>query len=325
MKNKMYVGCDISKDKVDIYVPFTKGKKLFKINRNETDLKAFIQKIDHHDVEYHFVMESTGIYSQDVHRWLSRAQIANSVVNAYNVKYYAKSLGLLAKTDALDAKLIAGYGEAYRPRISLALSDDETRLRALTHRRDQIVDMRVQEENHKSNCRDKFVMTTIAQSIKLLKATILEIDNEMRELVASNQRMQKIFKIITSIRGVGEVSAYAIICELPEIGTISNSQIAALVGVAPYNNDSGTMKGYRSISGGRHYLRKKLYMTAMATIQHNIHFGKKYAHLKDKGKASKVAIVAIMRKIMMTINSMVKSGQLWKDNHLPSHIKIEKQ
>ena len=233
----------------------------------------------------------------------------------YSIILHFPSPGLpfAYKTDEIDAKLISEYGYAMKPAPTIHYGDDSIKLKAYKSRRDQLLSIIQQESNHLRDSKDGAIQQQIQEMINKLKEQAEFVEEQIAALISDNEEMQESYDIITSVPGVGKISAITLLSELPELGKVGRSQIAAIVGLAPFNRDSGHFRGKRSIFGGRKNIRNTLYMAALVAIKHNKYFSKKFESLQ-KDKPFKVAIVAIMRKIIILLNSMIKSKQLWEIN-----------
>jgi transposase len=252
------------------------------------------------------VIESTGCYSQQVARLLTTAGYRVTVVQPGRIRQYARSQGLLAKTDAIDARIIAQYGE-HSPglRVYAEPSPTRQRLRALVDRRDQLVEDRVREENRLEACSDAVVQKGLRQSIVKLRKQADALERDMANLIASDGELAAMRDILESLKGIGSITAATLLAHLPELGQVNRQEIAALAGVAPYNNDSGGHQGTRSIFGGRQRVRNAMHMAAVTAMRWDETFSAFYAGLRDRGKPTKVAIVAVIRKMLIKLNSLM--------------------
>lgn len=256
------------------------------------------------------VLEPTGGYEREVVAALSEAGIDVAVVNARQIRDFARSRGMLAKTDKIDARMIAEFAEANRPEPR-AQPDAQTRaLQELVVRRRQLVDIRSAEKARRDTAA-KAVLPSIDRHIAYLNKEIEDTDMEIGALIASNSQWKSDDAILRSVTGVGPITASTLLTLLPELGKLSHKQTNALVGVAPFNNDSGSKRGRRSIWGGREAVRSILYMAAHAARLHNPVITAYYDRLIARGKAKMVAVVACMRKLLNILNAMMRDGQPW--------------
>ncbi len=299
-----FVGIDVSKKNLDVAVR-PSGKELRVENDSEGHLAVvnLLRELEPVLV----VLEPTGGYETAVVCALVEAKIAVAVVNARQIRDFAKSRGKLAKTDRIDAEILACFAEANRPEPR-AIPDEQTRqLEALVTRRRQLVDMRSMELARKQLA-PKAVQASIERLIKHLSAQIEESDKGIAKLIDSNTVWCAKDKLLESVKGVGRVVSSSLVALLPELGRLKRTEIAALVGVAPFNNDSGKKRGKRSIWGGRAAVRSVLYMAAVVGRIHNPHLRAFYERLISHGKQPKVALVACMRKLLTMLNAMLRAN-----------------
>jgi transposase len=259
----------------------------------------------------HLVLEPTGGYEKALVRHLAEHQVMFSVVNARQIRDFAKATGQLAKTDQVDARVLAHFGEAIGPQPR-AVSDEQTQLlEALLVRRRQLVDMRVMESNRRPLAKAA-IQSRIDQSLRFLQEQIEQLDNEIDHQIKNSPRWREHENLLTSVPGVGPVTARTMTAMLPELGTLSGKKIAALVGVAPYNNDSGKSDRKRHVRGGRSAVRAVLYMAALSGTSYNPVLSALYQRLLRAGKLAKVALVACMRKLLVILNAMVRTKTPWQ-------------
>jgi len=256
------------------------------------------------------VLEATGGYERAAAKALFRAGLPVAVVNPRQPRAYARATGQLAKTDRIDAQVLSRFGEVIRPR--LVTSDDTARdeLSGLQARRQQLMEMVTAEENRLQTAQPK-VAREIREHLGWLKKKAKQLDKEIEERVQSRPEWSMTEEILRSVPGVGPVLSAAIIAGLPELGRTDRRQIAALVGVAPLNRDSGTLRGRRCVWGGRAPLRSVLYMATLAATRHNPVIGAFYRRLCAAGKPRKVALVACMRKLLTILNTMLRNQTPW--------------
>lgn len=304
---EVFVGIDISKEHLDIAVRPSGATARFA--REELDaVVAFVQQARPALV----VMEATGGLEQTVAAALGAASVPVAVVNPRQVRDFAKALGKLAKTDALDAAVLARFGELLRPQPR-PLPDAQTReLEALVVRRRQLLEMLVAEKNRLSSCHAKSMRKSLEKHIEWLKQQLKDVDKDIGTIVRNSPLWREKDELLRSVPGIGPVSSSSILAELGELGTLNRRQIAALVGVAPLNHDSGTMRGKRTIWGGRASMRAVLYMATLVATKHNAVIRGFYQRLLAAGKAKKVALVACMRKLLTILNAMMRTGQAWR-------------
>ena len=303
----MYVGIDVSKLQLDV-----KGSDWERVERYSNRLKEIRQLVKRlkNEGAMLVVLESTGGYERNVALALKAAEMKVAVVNPMRTHNFAKSLGMRAKTDKIDANILCEYAEKIKPDETRVLTADEEELRQLVTRRTQLINQRTQEKNRiEHSC--SMVKSNIRSSIKSLNKQIKSITEKMEKFIEVDQSMTNITNLLRSAKGVGQIVAYSLIALLPELGSLNRKQVAALVGVAPYNKDSGNHFGIRSISGGRANIRCVLYMATLSAIRTNVKIKNFYKVLVSKGKKKKVALVACMRKFLVCLNAMIKTGQSW--------------
>jgi transposase len=252
------------------------------------------------------VMEATGSYDRALREALRTAGVGFSRVNPGQARAFARAAGFLAKTDAVDARMLALMGQALELRPDAAPEAERERLGRLHRRRDQLVAMRAQERNRRKEWADEEIAASIDEHIAWLARQIAELDGQIRRLIRSSPMLSPLEQLLRSIPGVGPVAAVSAIALVPELGRRSPKTIAALVGLAPYNADSGARRGQRSIRGGRKRVRDAFYMAAVAASRSDGRFGRFYAALRQAGKPPKVAFIALARKLLVTANALVR-------------------
>lgn len=257
------------------------------------------------------VLEATGGLERAPLQALHAVGLPVVVVNPRQVRDFAKALGLLAKTDRLDARVLAHFAASIQPAIRAVKTQQESELDALMGRRTQLSDMLAQEKNRRGSAATKATRDDIAEHIEWLEDRIKELDEKLKEQLACSALWQQKDKILQSVKGIGFVTSMSLLADCPELGQLNRHQIAKLVGVAPLNRDSGQQRGSRHIYGGRAQLRCKLYMATMAAIRFNPVIKSFNERLIAKHKPKKVAIVACMRKLLTIINVMIRENKPW--------------
>ena len=255
------------------------------------------------------VCEATGGYEQPCVRVLHAAQIPVSIVEAGRVRHFAKAKGLRAKTDPIDATVLSDYGHIFKPAPTAAPTATQARLSELSHRRLQLIETRIAETNRAAHYTDKLLLRQTRQLQQLLEKQIAACDAAIAELIAADPTLKVRAQRLDAIPGVGVVTAATVLAEVPELGKISDHAAAALVGVAPFNRDSGDQTGGRHIAGGRKAVRCALYMAALSTVQFDPLLKAFYLQLRATGKKPKVALVAAMRKLVVLMNRLLKNPQ----------------
>ena len=303
-----FVGIDVAKAHLDIAI--RPGDKQWQVGYTEEGIQELVGQI----AKFHpalVVLEASGGLEVTVVAALAVADLPVVVVNPRQVRDFAKATGKLAKTDALDAHVLAHFAEAIRPDCR-SLPDSETQsLNALVARRNQVMTMLVAEKNRLRTSRPP-VIQRIQLHIDWLKQELDEIDRELKEMLHNSPVWREKENLLRTVPGVGPQLAVSMLAYLPELGTLDKKRIAALVGVAPFNRDSGTLRGKRTVWGGRSRIRASLYMAALVASRHNPVISAFYQRLLEAGKAKKVALTACMRKLLVILNAMLKNHSPWQ-------------
>lgn len=301
------VGVDVSKAKLDIALP----EEMLTVKNNTEAIQQLVDRIGSDSVLV--VMEATGGYENQLVQVLHHHGIALAVVNPRRVRDFAKGIGKDAKTDPIDARVIAYYGEIVKPAAQLAKSDDTKKLGALVERRRQLLGLIGQENNRLQQVDDAEIKKLIQKSLEMLKKQLKTVDERLAKAIKKPTAChQRKVAILESAKGIGPVAISTFLAELPELGELNRTEIAKLVGVAPINNDSGQHAGKRKTIGGRSYVRRVLYMATLVATRHNPTIRKFYQRLLANGKQKKVALVAAMRKLLTILNTLIKKDELWK-------------
>lgn len=302
-----FVGIDVSKAALDVHV-LPSGQYWQSANTDEGigELAGRISALDSPLV----VLEATGKYEMPCAAALSALGVAVAIVNPRQARDFARSTGKLAKTDRIDAAVLALFAERVRPEVR-ELPDAETEaLAAVLARRRQLIQMRVAEKN-RQHAASRAVRKSIEAHIDWLDSAISDVDGELRAALESSSVWRAKEKLLRSVPGVGPGLALTLLADLPELGKLSRREIAALVGVAPMNRDSGAYRGRRSVQGGRAAVRSALYMSALAAVRSGVPFRALYDRLVAAGKPKKVALVAVMRKLVVTCNAVLRDEATW--------------
>jgi transposase len=302
------VGIDVSKRKLDVFIDST--GEILSLENDTQGSSTLLRKLKELPVGL-IVIESTGRYSRRIACALHDAEFRVAVVNPRQVRDFAKALNQLAKTDQIDARILADFGRRIAPPVTARPSERQQELDALTSRRRQLVDMRTQELNHQEETVGKVVIQQLRRHLRLLDQQIEDIDREIARLIENDDDWDQRNRILQSVPGVGPVTAANLLAELPELGKLNRQEIAALAGLAPYNRDSGTMVACRSIWGGRREVRTALYMAAVSASRCNPALKRFADRLRASGKKGKVVLTAVMRKLLVILNSMLRSGTFW--------------
>jgi transposase len=302
------VGIDVAKYKID--VAFADHSATIANNQCAIE-KELIEKIDSDSI---VIMEATGGYEDLLVTILHQHQIPLAVVQPRRVRCFAQSLGQLAKTDALDARVIAEFGRVAQPTPQSVKSPEQKSLEALVTIRRQVIDLISQENNRRQQTTDQQSQEFIQQTLGFLKKQLKTIDAQLAESVRKHSANSRNAEIMNSVKGVGPVLVATLLAELPELGQLNRNQIASLVGVAPMNNDTGQRVGKRQIRGGRSQVRRVLYMSTLAATRFNPQIKSFYQRMLIAGKPKKVALVAAMRKLLAILNTLIKKDELWQSD-----------
>ncbi len=310
METKVFVGVDVSKDKLDVAIGSQKDIITF-IN-DQQGVDALLKELRRIDTKL-TVFESTGGYELLAASCLAEAGLPVVIVNPRQVRNFAKATGILAKTDAIDARVIVRFAEAVKPDIRPLKDRATSDLTALVTRRRQIVEMIVAESNrlklaNKRNTKD------IQDHIRWLEKRLDKVETDIGKTIQNSPIWRCKDDILRSVPGIGPVTSAILICDLPELGVLSPKKIAMLAGLAPLNCDSGKFKGRRRIWGGRAAVRSSLYMATLAAIRCNPPIRGFYQRLMAAGKCHKVAATACMRKLLIIVNAMLRDQTLWQQN-----------
>lgn len=301
------------------------GKELFEVNRhnekavqswhnNDEQRVALSEWVVEQAVELVVIEASGGYEAGLVSELLARGQ-AVALVNPTRVRSFARAEGLLAKTDKIDARLIARFGATMQPAPRPRQEQAQLELNQWVSRRRQLVDMAVTEKNRLQTALPT-IQADIEHHLAWLQAEIDRLEQQISQAIINNPLWREKARRLTTVPGVGPITASTLLADLPELGQLNRGQIAALVGVAPFNHESGKQRWKRRIFGGRTSVRSVLYMATLSATKHNPVIKSFYQRLVDKGKLKKVALTACMRKLLVILNTMLKSGQDWKPPHL---------
>ena len=310
----VFVGVDVSKDSLDIS-QYPTGLLHGTFPNSEVGFRHILAKLPPPG-QCLVVVEHTGGYQSDLVAFLVTAQHVVSAVNPSTVRHYAKAVGILAKTDRLDAATIARYAHDVRPRPVQKLSAKQVELDLLIGRRRQLCDLKTTESNRLSQARSLSVRRSVEAVLTLLTEQLKSIDCELVDLLKSDEEWKGKSDLLQSVPGVGPNTATTLIAEVPELGKLNRQEIAALIGVAPFNRDSGCYRGKRSIHGGRHQVRKVLYMAALVASRKNPVLKAFADRLRQAGKPPKVILTACMRKLLIILNTMVHTNSHWNPQNV---------
>ncbi len=307
---QVYVGIDVAKAHLDIHVrpsgeAFTVPRDGESVANLADRLKALSPVV--------VVLEATGGFETIVAASLSSAGLPMAVINPRQIRSFARAIGQLAKTDALDAAVIAQFAEAVKPEPR-PLADEQTRiLSELVARRRQLVEMMTAERNRRPRLSRKHLIKALDRHLAMLQKDLSEIERDIDTTIRGMPIWREREELMTSVPGVGPTLARTLLADVPELGTLDRKQIAALIGVAPLNWDSGSYRGRRTTWGGRSKVRAVLYMAALVASQHNPTLKSFYQRLVAAGKAKKLALVAVMRKLLTILNAIVRDQTPWQN------------
>lgn len=311
--SQVHVGVDVSKGRLDVHIyPL---EKHFSVANSANGITSLISKLSAYAVQ-RVAYESSGGYQKMLHRKLKQAKFKVWEIDPKRVKYFIASEGVKAKTDTIDAKMIARFS-AFKPheRKDIPVSDSADELRALVKRRSDLVEMKATEKKRLGHPVQIYCSKKINRHIGFLEKEIQEIENDIKKIIDKDEQLKRRREILESIPGVGPTISQLLVVEIPELGILENTQIASLIGVAPYVNQSGNYKGTASIREGRPIPRKGIYMGALSASHSkgNV-FQIFFDRLIGKGKSAKVALVALMRKMIVVSNALIRKNEFWNPN-----------
>ena len=313
---RVFVGVDVSKETLDVHVlvPDTpQNAGTFSVPNTSAGISTLAQKLKPYHVQL-LVVESTGGYERRLVIELLTAGLVVAVINPTRARRFAEAMGTLAKTDRVDAHVLAQFAMRLEPRPSEKPSPQQVLLDELLTRRRQLISMRTMELNRQGQAVGALAVRQIKHHLEHLEKQIAQIDDELDQLIDNDPQWRKRVKLIDSVPGIGKTIAYRLVAVLPELGQLNREQIAALAGVAPMNRDSGSHRGKRTIRGGRIDARNALFMAAWVAKRHNPTIKAYAARLAAAGKPFKVVITACMRKILIILNVMLKTNTTWNPN-----------
>ena len=304
-----FVGIDVSKSKLDVFE--SAGDKAGTFANDETGIEQLVVRL-HASSPTLIVIESSGGYERQVTAKLAARQLPVALVNPTQPKAFAKAIGRRAKTDALDAELLALFAQRVRPEARPLRSEAHQQLTDMLERRRQLIDMQVAEKNRHKQAQGR-VKHDIEAHLHWLKQRIKEHDGELETMISTSEELNPKVVLLDKITGIGRVVAMILVAGMPELGSLSNKKITALAGLAPMNRDSGSYAGKRFIGGGREHIRKALYMAVMATRSGPIKAFRD--RLKAADKHGSVAMTAAMRKLLIIANAILRDEADWDENH----------
>lgn len=303
-----YVGIDVAKRHWDVGI--NGQKQVTRFVADQDGLQSLMDWLE--SIAPMLVcVEATGGYERVLVEALHQRGIPVSVINPRQARDFARAMGQLAKTDKIDALVLARFAAQMNPTPSEPPRENQQRLQSLRARRQQVVQMLTQEKNRLGTAPNAEIAESIRRAIEFYQEQLEELDRQIAEVTQNDVQLCQAMKLLTSVPGVGDVTAAALLADLPELGTLSRGQAAKLVGLAPINRDSGTLRGKRMIGGGRSQVRRSLYMATLVATKHNEVIRTYYHRLIAAGKAKMTALVASMRKLLLILNAMLKNQTTW--------------
>lgn len=304
----IFIGIDVSKKSLD--VAQWGQETIDKYDNDAIGIPELTQLLTARPTTL-IVVEASGGYEQALVSELVAADLPIVVVNPTRVRNFARALGQLAKTDKIDARVIAHFAQSVRPEVRELADSDQQYIKALVNRRRQLIEMQTAEKNRRASI-NPALLPRLDNHIAWIEAELAELESELKEWIDNNTLWRETRERLESVPGVGTVTSFTLLADLPELGALSRQEIAALVGLAPFNRDSGRFRGRRHIFGGRAKVRSVLYMAALSGIRHNPALKTFYDRLMANGKLFKVAITACMRKLLTILNAIVRDGTTWQ-------------
>jgi transposase len=312
--SNQWIGIDVCKRWLDVHIR-PQGRS-FRVSNNESGIEELLTHLPLAAAVGRVILESTGGYERQVALALWVKAYPVVVINARQGRNFAKAANQLAKTDRVDAAILAWFGEALKPPLRPFASEAQAQLQDVVTRRRQLVEMLSAEQNRLSGLRGT-AQADVEAHLDWLRERIKQLDEQIAGQIRQSQEWQVKYTRLKSVPGVGQVVAATLLALLPELGQISTQKISTLVGVAPLNRDSGQMQGKRTIYGGRAAVRQMIYMATLVAVRHNPLIKAFYDQLLQRGKATKVALVACMHKLLTILNAMIKNGTDWQPSKHP--------
>jgi len=304
-----YIGIDVAKNHLDVHcLPTGRAKRFSNESSGWESLLVWLSESSPALI----CLEATGGYEQPLVNFLQQRELSVAVINPRQIRDFARALNQLAKTDAIDARVIALFGQRIHPLETPRLDENRHKLKSLVARRRQVQGMIARESCRRQQTLDGTVETMIDEVIALYRRQLKQLDGEILRLTQSDRVMSERVELLTSVPGVGATTAAVLVAELPELGELNRQQIARLVGLAPTNRDSGTLRGRRTIGGGRTHVRNAIYMATLAGLRFNDRIATHYRHLVASGKPKMQALLACTRKLLVILNTMAKNQTKWQ-------------
>lgn len=308
MKEELvYLGVDIAKAYLDAVL----GSEKRRFSNDAVGHRELIRWIEQTEASIQVICESSGGYERRLVEALARARVRVSLVQANRVRQFARAAGILAKTDRIDAEVLCEFGRVMQPQTVTSATLEQEHLRELESQRRHLTHLLVMEQNRSARVSDRSVLKLNRSLINQIKKQIEQLDLLIKQHIEQSPRLSAKAVKLTSISGVGLRTAALLLAQLPELGELNRRQVAALVGVAPFNRDSGKLRGKRTIYGGRRFVRHGLYMAALVAARHNPILRTFYLRLRAAGKPAKLALTATMRKLLIALNSSLKPDLIY--------------
>ncbi len=317
VKMELFVGVDVAKTHLDIHIDGIEKEDL-RLENSRTGIESLIKTLQglqqKEDIIRLVICEATGGYERLLSMMLRAADLPIHVAHPNKVKNFAKAIGKFAKTDKIDAKILSEFARVFKPNAdACVLTPELETLQALFLRRQQLLDERTRETNRLDKSLLNVLRESIEKHVKWLKNEIEVVEKLIEEHIELQSMIKKSVALLTSVPGIGTLTAISVLTGLPELGCLEDKKLAALVGVAPLNRDSGKTVGRRFVKGGRNSIRKSLYMAAISSVRCNPDMKVFYQRLRQKGKAAKVALIAVVRKLIILLNHVVRRQTPWEN------------
>ena len=307
-QDTVYVGIDVSKSSFDLAVHGTARVTTFAMTC--PGISKAINEI-HNKGTALVALESTGGYEKPLVKALAHKGIPTALINPGRIRDYARANGILAKTDSLDARVIAAFAANLTPDVNAEVAANSYAFKELAHRIQTITDQITAENNRKGQPLSSPVAASIQRHLRMLEEEKERLMEELAGLIERDEKVRRRRQILMSCPGIGPISSMMLLAHLPELGLLNRAEIASLAGLAPFNRDSGKFRGRRTIYGGRYAARRALYMPALVAVRYNERIKAHYLQLQQRGKCKKVALIACMRKLLVTLNEMIRNDELY--------------
>lgn len=305
-EKKVYIGVDVAKAYLDV----AGAEESWRVTNDVAGRSALVKRLRQIADSVQVICEASGGYERALIHALQRGGIEASLVQATRVRQYARARGILAKTDSIDAQLLCSFGQAIGPSATLPLKPAQEKLRELETQRRHLSRLLVAQQNRRAQLIHNALLRLSQRLIRQIKEQIAQIDLLIEQLIKQSEELSSKAQKLTAVAGVGPRTAALLLAQMPELGELNRREAAALAGLAPFNRDSGTARGKRAIFGGRRAVRTGLYMAALVATRHNPILADFYQRLRSAGKPPKLALTATMRKLLIVLNSALKTDPL---------------